>query len=166
MPDYLDAILEDADGADDGVESAGGNGNVGSGDILYDGLLIDSEPLWRKAERIEFSKVGINLTDEMLESTVGFRIDEVVNLGYRRFQWEGMSTTEMLDNILMRMVDLISTEGEALPGVSETIDFFKQKELAVGLATSSPTVLVEAVLNRLNIGDAFHAINSLFHGGI
>ena len=46
--------------------------------VLFDldGLLIDSEPLWRRAERIVFSKVGIELGDSDFEHFTGFKINK------------------------------------------------------------------------------------------
>lgn len=49
-----------------------------------DGVLIDSEPLWKIAEIEGFGKVGINLTNTDCEETVGLRIDEVVKLWYKK----------------------------------------------------------------------------------
>ena len=50
--------------------------------VLFDmdGLLIDSEPLWRKAEIAIFKSVSIELTDADCIKTAGLRIDEVVDL--------------------------------------------------------------------------------------
>ena len=41
-----------------------------------DGLLIDSEPLWRLAEREVFAAVGLELTDEDCRGTTGLRSDD------------------------------------------------------------------------------------------
>lgn len=50
--------------------------------ILFDmdGVIVDSEPLWRQAEIEVFSRFGIFLTDEACRSTQGLRLDEVVRL--------------------------------------------------------------------------------------
>jgi beta-phosphoglucomutase-like phosphatase (HAD superfamily) len=45
-----------------------------------DGVLIDSEPLWKIAEVEAFAKVGLNLTYTDCEETVGLRIDQVVGI--------------------------------------------------------------------------------------
>ena len=56
-----------------------------------DGVLIDSEPLWRRAEKQVFGTVGIKLTEEMCEQTMGLRTDEVIAYWYKRFPWSGKS---------------------------------------------------------------------------
>lgn len=125
-----------------------------------DGLLIDSEPMWRKAEKIEFGRVGITLTDEMCEETVGFRIDEVVKLWHDRFPWKDVTQEEVSERIVGRMEELILTEGKPLPGVLQTLDFFQERSLKIGLASSSHMRLIEAVVQSLGIKDYFHTLHS------
>jgi len=43
-----------------------------------DGVLINSEPLWREAEIAVFETIGLQLTDEMCSETTGLRLDEAV----------------------------------------------------------------------------------------
>ena len=43
-----------------------------------DGLLIDSEPVWRKAEVRVFNLLGVPLTEYRCSQTMGLRLDEVV----------------------------------------------------------------------------------------
>ncbi len=52
-----------------------------------DGLLIDSEPLWREVERAVFGGLGIHVTDRDFEETMGVRINEVVALWRSRHPW-------------------------------------------------------------------------------
>ncbi len=61
-----------------------------------DGLIIDSEPLWREAEIEVFATVGIALDDERCRETLGLRIDQVVDHWYRRFPWTGPSQNEIV----------------------------------------------------------------------
>ena len=44
-----------------------------------DGLIIDSEPLWREAEMTVFKSIGFEFTEQMCIQTMGMRIDAVVN---------------------------------------------------------------------------------------
>ena len=43
-----------------------------------DGVLIDSEPLWKIAMEQVFAAVGSNLTRQDFQKTVGLRLDEVI----------------------------------------------------------------------------------------
>jgi len=51
-----------------------------------DGLLIDSEPLWRRAQRAAFKTVGFELKLEEMHHLMGRGVDSVVDkLGIRQF---------------------------------------------------------------------------------
>jgi sugar-phosphatase len=52
-----------------------------------DGLLVDSEPYWKIAEKICFGKLGLTLTDELLRQVMGFRLNEVVEHWYNYQPW-------------------------------------------------------------------------------
>ena len=56
-----------------------------------DGVLIDSEPLWRKAEIEIFASVGLRLQDSDCLNTQGLRIDEAVSYWHERNPWSGPS---------------------------------------------------------------------------
>ena len=44
-----------------------------------DGVLIDSEPLWKIAMETVFSELGCKLSKNDFQRTVGLRIDEVIH---------------------------------------------------------------------------------------
>ncbi len=125
-----------------------------------DGLLIDSEPLWRRAEISVLATVGVQLTDEMCKETMGSRLDEMVAYWYARFPWTGKSQPEIAREILTRVTTLIMAEGEAMPGVQEILDRLLAQGMPLGLASSSPPELIEAVLTRLKIQSAFSVVCS------
>ena len=52
-----------------------------------DGLLIDSEPLWRIAEVEALTAVGVPITEREAMETTGLRTDEVVELWHGRYPW-------------------------------------------------------------------------------
>ncbi len=125
-----------------------------------DGLLIDSEPFWRKAEIQGFSEVGITLTEEDCMETMGYRLNEVVDLWYSRQSWEGKSKKEVELRILQLVIHYIKTEGKALPGVFDTLEMCKSTGLKMAIASSSPMVLINAVIERLGIGHYFEVVHS------
>ena len=53
-----------------------------------DGLLIDSEPLWRQAEIEVFGRLGLRLTEQDVRQTMGLRIDDAVRHWWDRFPWD------------------------------------------------------------------------------
>lgn len=125
-----------------------------------DGVLIDSEPLWKIAMEEVFHSVGCNITRQDFQKTVGLRIDEVISFWYKERGWERYSEKEVEIRIVDKMIELIHENGAPLTGVVETVDFLRSNGLKIGLATSSYKVLIDAVLNTLDIRSQFDEVHS------
>ena len=125
-----------------------------------DGLLIDSEPLWQQAEITVFKQVDIILIPSMCLQTKGLRIDEVVEYWYKKYPWDKLSKKQVEEAIVDKLIELILTEGKALIGVSEAINFVKSKNLKVALDSSSSYKIINAALQKLKIADDFEIIYS------
>lgn len=128
-----------------------------------DGVLIDSEPLWKIAMEESFHSVGCNLTRKDFQKTVGLRIDEVIEFWYNEVGWKNLSSKQMEERIVNRMIELISDTGKPLKGVVNMLSFLSEKGLKIGLGTSSYSVLIEAVLSTINLKDKFHFVHSAEH---
>lgn len=128
-----------------------------------DGVLIDSEPFWRRAEIEVFGSVGIELSESDCYQTQGLRIDEVARFWYDRSPWSGPSIESIAERVVDRMDRLIHTEGEPMAGVRESIDSARSGGWRLGLASSSSMRLIEAVLDRLGLATAFEVVRSAEH---
>ena len=128
-----------------------------------DGLLIDSEPLWRRAQAEVYSSVGINLTKKDMVQTMGKRIDEVVAYWYAKRPWTGSSQEEVKLEIINRLIELVQEEGIIMPGVIDTLDFFRGKEIPMAIASSSSRIIIEAVVDSLDIRNYFVELFSAEH---
>lgn len=116
-----------------------------------DGVLIDSEPLWKIAMEEVFSALGSKLTKEDFQKTVGLRIDEVIHFWNVTENWGVIDESKVVEDIISKMEELILANPFPLKGVIETLQFLKTKEFKIGLATSSSKRLINAVLSSLNI---------------
>jgi sugar-phosphatase len=130
--------------------------------VIYDmdGLIIDSEPLWREAEKITFKSVGHIFTDDMCRETMGMRLTEVVQYWHDKLGWNGKSLEQVEEELLARVTQLIIEKGEALEGVESSLQYFKSKGYKIALASSSHKNLIKTVLKKLNITHYFEVINS------
>ena len=128
-----------------------------------DGVLIDSEPLWKIAMEEVFTSVGSQLTKKDFQRTVGLRLDEVVCFWHREEGWQNVTPKEVEWQIVDRMKVLIKEHPQPLPGVLETLAFLKQSGKKVGLATSSYEPLVQAVLSALSVTNYFDFTHSAEH---
>lgn len=125
-----------------------------------DGVLIDSEPLWKIAEIEGFGRVGINLTQTDCEETVGLRIDEVVRLWHKKVGWKNKSIEAVADDIVDVLIREIHAQGKALEGVYEALELFKSHGYKIALATSSYQRIINAVLEKLKIEKYFDQVHS------
>lgn len=130
--------------------------------IIYDmdGVLIDSEPLWKIAEIEGFAKVGINLTHIDCEETVGLRIDHVVELWQKKVGWKNKTNQEVSSDIVDILILEINKQGKALEGVYESLEKIKSGGFKIGLATSSDQRIIHAVFEKLKLADYFDEIHS------
>jgi len=125
-----------------------------------DGVLVNSEPLWRDAMVEAFKEVGLIITREECAETTGLRIDHVVEYRYEKSPWKLKSKKETVDLILQKLVNLIYEKAEALEGAIDAIHYFRSNGFKIGLATSSPSIILNAILDKLMIRDYFEITNS------
>ena len=125
-----------------------------------DGVLIDSEPLWKIAMEEVFHSLGSTLTKADFQKTVGLRIDEVVHFWNKHENWGVENEQDVEEAIIAKMIELISKNATPLSGVIETLTYLKKSGLKIGLGTSSSSRLIQVVLSELNIKDFFDYTHS------
>ncbi|MGG5839098.1 hexitol phosphatase HxpB [Huaxiibacter chinensis] len=126
-----------------------------------DGLLIDSEPLWDRAELDVMESLGVDTRRRNeLPDTLGLRIDMVVELWYAHQPWNGPSRQEVTDRIISRAITLVEETRPLLPGVREAVALCKAQGLKVGLASASPLHMLEKVLAMFDLRESFDALAS------
>jgi mannitol-1-/sugar-/sorbitol-6-/2-deoxyglucose-6-phosphatase len=128
-----------------------------------DGLLIDSEPLWQQAGAEMLEHFGITLTDEQYHSTTGLRTPEWVDYWFTHFTLDKEKAKEAAHLVEDGALSKIKEHGEGLPGVEYIMKFLKGKGFKIGLASSSPMVLIVAVVDKLEIRPYLDAITSAEH---
>ena len=125
-----------------------------------DGVLVDSEPMWRAVEREVFAGVGIELTDEDLYPTMGVRIGDVVDRWYRRHPWSGPSRDQVAETIVDGVARTVRERGILLDGARDAVDRVRSLGLRVALASSSPMPLILAVLSLDGLAARFDVVVS------
>lgn len=127
-----------------------------------DGLLIDSEPLWQQAEIEEFGRLGLELTPEEAQETLGIRSDQVVRIRHGQIGWnlEHDPLEAVEARIVSRVRDLVLKCGEAMEGAHRAIEFCDAKGLRLAVASSSRLVIIEAALKKLGVRDRFEVVHS------
>jgi sugar-phosphatase len=125
-----------------------------------DGLLINSEPFWQQAEKEIFKTVGIELSTAMCESMMGLRIDEVVDHWFNYQPWKDVSKDQIREQIVKRVIELIHTNGKLMDGVKEVLEMIKAKGLPMAIASSSNMEIINAVVEKFELGAYFQLLHS------
>ena len=125
-----------------------------------DGVIIDSEPLWRRVMIESFTEIGIPFNDENCRITTGLRFIEVADYWFKKHHITHI-TIEAFDNLVInRLCDLIQKEGKPMTGVSESLEFLKAKGIKLGIGTSSNNKLMNTVVDALKIRSYFDELCS------
>lgn len=126
-----------------------------------DGLLIDSEPLWDQAELDVFASLGVDITRRHeLPDTLGLRIDQTVRMWYEALPWSGPDQAEVTQRIIARALALVEETRPLLPGVEQALQLCQQQGLNIALASASPLLMLERVLEMFDLRKYFDAIAS------
>ncbi|MBI3518809.1 MAG: hexitol phosphatase HxpB [Bacteroidetes bacterium] len=128
-----------------------------------DGVIIDSEPLWRRAMIQSFTEIGIPFSDAHCRITTGLRFKEVADFWFKKHQITHISIDEFDTLVVNRLCDLIAKEGRPMKGVNEVLHLLKEKGLKIGIGTSSNHQLMNTVVDVLNIRAYFSALCSAEH---
>ena len=136
--------------------------------VLFDmdGLLIDSEPLWRACERVAFARYGLVLTEDDCRTTAGMRIDAVAAHWQRLRGYEG-DAARVSEEIVDAMEVALRTRAVAMPGALALVHLARAAGYKTAIATSSPLRLAHAVVERFGWQPSFDAVCSaekLEHG--
>ena len=121
-----------------------------------DGVLVDSEPLHKRAKEIAFAEIGIVLPNSVYDSYKG-RPDATMLpeiLTARGFP------TERIDELLRRKKQIyegIEHDLQAVDGAAEFVRWAASR-YKIALATSATARNREATLGLLGIGHLFHAV--------
>lgn len=125
-----------------------------------DGVLINSEPLWKIAEKHVFSSLGVKVSDDLVHITSALTAQEVCAFWYSRYPWEGKTFKEVEDDVVSMVIKLIGENDTRFPGVTEILSMFKKKNFKIGLASNSSHNLIEVILEKLEIRSHFDVVSS------
>lgn len=127
-----------------------------------DGLLVDSEPLWRVAETNVFGHLSVAPTEVDFEKMMGNRIQEVIARWYTKHPWDDFSIEKTQKEIVEEVGRLVVTTAELMPGVVNVFDQLRMEnsELKMALASSSPLSLIEQITKHFGIYDHFDVVCS------
>lgn len=125
-----------------------------------DGVIVDSEGLWQRAEKEIFSSLGVKMDFESCEATRAMTTTEVTKFWFSKFPWNNRTLDEVEQMVIERVIELIESEDCEISGIKETIERFKSNGLKIGLATNSPFRIIPRVLNKIGLSSLVDVIVS------
>lgn len=130
--------------------------------VLFDmdGLLLDTEPLWGESMLRVAKKHKIPITRERFKETTGLRIYEVTDHWSVHYPWEGKTSKEVAEEILDDIIASSKERGSVLRGVEKALQLLRANKYKVGLASSSPAHMIDALVEHFDIRKYFDVITS------
>lgn len=130
-----------------------------------DGLLVDSEPIWRAVTLEVLDALGSDVRPILDRGmTKGMRVDETVALLRVLAPWPGAGEAHadafVLERIVSGVVAAIASSAELLPGALEALELFASEGLVLALASGSLPLVIDAVLDRFSLRPHFSAVVS------
>ncbi|HEU4655960.1 MAG TPA: HAD family phosphatase [Capillimicrobium sp.] len=125
-----------------------------------DGLLVDSETAWTRAERVLYARRGVEFTEDHKRELLGTS-PVVAQAAVERHlglePGEGASMHEELHELALIEV---ARHAPPMPGATELVAALRRRGTPIGLASNSPVALVEGALRAGGFTDAFDAVVS------
>lgn len=124
-----------------------------------DGLLIDSEPLWKVAEENALQKYGKKWQLEIARQHIGVRMDEAAAVMVKGYQID-VSPETLAALVIENMLLLIASEPPVMPGAAEVIQQFYAAGRTLAIASSSSEPYIRSIVNQLGWSEYIAAIAS------
>lgn len=124
-----------------------------------DGTLVDSMWMWKEID-IEFlGRYGLQCPEDLQKAIEGMSFSETA--AYFKVRFQLSQTVEEIKDIWIQMsIDKYKYEVPLKPGVKEFLEYLREKDLKVGIATSNGRDMVDAVLSSLGVAHYFHRVTT------
>jgi len=121
-----------------------------------DGVIIDTEPLHRKAYFNTFNSLNIKVTEEIYTSFTGSSTINTFEQIVKHFNLSE-NPADLVKQKRAFYVDLFENDPDLslIDGVLESIQYFHQKGITLVLASSSAKVNINRVFKRFNLDQYF-----------
>ena len=124
-----------------------------------DGVMIDSEPLWEKAERILLARRGIDYNPTYRDKIVGLNQKDSGKLLKETFNLPE-TIEELLAERIEILLPLYEKELELVPGLITILKEVKESGFLLALASSSPYKVINFVLGKFSLNEFFSVVVS------
>jgi HAD superfamily hydrolase (TIGR01509 family) len=124
-----------------------------------DGLLLDTESVWTRAERDLFERRGLELTPADKRELVGTSAEIAGGILERRLGEPGRAAA-LIEELNELVVAELEHGVEAMVGARELLHALKERGTPIGLVSNSPLVFVRRSLEIAGFHDRFDVVLS------
>ncbi len=124
-----------------------------------DGLLLDTESVWTRAEQDLFERRGIEFTSEHKRELVGTSAEIAGAVLERRLEEPGRAA-ELIEELNALVVAELEHGVEAMVGARELLHSLRSRGTPIGLVSNSPLVFVRRSLEIVGFADHFDVVLS------
>ena len=122
-----------------------------------DGLLLDTEVVWQRAEEELFHRYGETFTKEDKLAVIGTSAEHTAGYFARRLRQPTERGPALVDELMAAMQEELQLQVAGRPGAVELVERLRGRT-RLGLASNSPRRLVDAALATADLTDAFDAV--------
>lgn len=126
----------------------------------FDGIIIDSEPLWVESEIAVFKSVGVDLSPDLCRQTTGLNTQDTIQYWFNVYHWTGKSVFQVYKEIMETMQNMILERADLKDGFLDVLQLFVDKKIPVSVASSSPLKLITTALKKYHLFEFFKVISS------
>ena len=123
-----------------------------------DGVIIDNGTAHDEAWKMFCKKYNVTLTDEELRKNLHGRANKDILKYLLKKKMEESNIKEYEDEKERMYRDFYRNEIKEAEGLIDFLKFLKEKEIKIGIATSSPVENIDFIMDSLNIRDFFDFI--------
>jgi HAD superfamily hydrolase (TIGR01509 family) len=124
-----------------------------------DGLLLDTESVWTRAEQDLFQRRNLEFTPADKRELVGTSAEIAGNVLERRLGEPGRAM-ELIEELNELVVAELEHGVEAMVGARELLEALKGRGTPIGLVSNSPLAFVRRSLELVGFGDLFDVVLS------
>jgi len=138
------------------------NGAVGAPEAVVfdnDGLLLDTESVWTRAEQDLFERRGLEFTPANKRELVGASAEIAGGILERRLGEPGRAI-KLIEELNELVVAELEHGVEAMVGARELLHALKQRGTPIGLVSNSPLAFVQRSLAIVGFHDRFDVVIS------
>src|SRR4051794_18393801 len=124
-----------------------------------DGLLLDTESVWTRAERDIFERREVEFSPAHKRELVGTSAEECGRLLEQRLEEPGKAL-ELIEELNELVIAELEHGVEAMVGARELLNRLKERGTPIGLVSNSPLRFVQRSLEIVGFHDSFDVVLS------